>query len=134
MIVQLIQGFFFQDRQRLGLACMPGEGVVAVVRRGIESHMFAGALWQEDNPLQRWIGRTQDKFGVADLFGVNVGKSTLKFAKKYVERDDVIQYTFRRQGQLWIGEWSGDAVGEGTAQCILTEVPETIFAAPTLKS
>ena len=50
--------------------------------------------------------------------------------KKYFERNDIIAYQFKKQGEIWIGEYSGDEVGKGTAKCILTQVSDDIFDSP----
>jgi hypothetical protein len=133
MQTYFIQGLFFEENLGIGLRTEPGEGMVAVIRSGMESQMFAGALWDDPtNALGGWVGQTQDKYGGADITKVFIGPEHLEFMKQYQRSGGLpISYRFRKQGQIWVGEYK-NARMEGKAVCILTEVPETIFLLPEL--
>lgn len=125
----LIHGVFFQDREWLGLDTRPVEGVVAVINRGLCRYQFAGVL--ERYPQGQLVGEVQDAFGEAEVSNVILTETALKFRKKYSKRADYIYYVFTKQPDgTWVGIYTGDVVGSGTARCILTPVSGTFFTPP----
>lgn len=124
----LIQGFFFQERMFLGVKHRAeSEGGVGVfMQPGIMSHMWSGVIWTtEDDKL---TGELLDDFGDSVLTNIEITDDKLSFTKRYHQRGDDIQYTFAKVRKHWVGEYSGDAVGKGTARCILTEPSEEFFS------
>ncbi len=110
----LIQGFYFQRREFLGLAVKPLEGTVAVIREGMFHCMFAGLIWREPNALSwSWRGSMDDSEGLSDLDSIRIEVDELHFDKRYRRRADTIHYEFRLEEDLWVGSFSGDAVGRG---------------------
>jgi len=61
-------------------------------------------------------GLLTDCFGNSVMEGA-MDDSLLVFGKRYVNRIDVINYTFRREGDLWVGEYVGDGVGSDESEC-----------------
>jgi hypothetical protein len=122
--VYLLQGFFFQNREWLGIAMAPIDGAVAVIRRGLCRDMFAGLIWREnDSDLWGWVGEMTDQFGAATLGNIEINPEELRFTKHYLARPGPIDYAFRRDGDLWVGGFNGEVVGEGGATCVLTPAP-----------
>lgn len=128
-MVHLIQGFFFQNFQSLGIAFGP-DGSMTVVRGGLYRFMFAGAIFSETIHSTILVGEMNDCFGESHLFNVVITKDELTFEKKYEHRRDYINYKFQREGNIWVGGYEGLAVGIGGAKCITTEVPAIFFQPP----
>jgi hypothetical protein len=137
--IYLIQGFFFQDQLGIGLGFDDqGGGVVAVVKKVLRRFMFSGVLYRDaESAMQGWVGNITDHYGESSLTRVHLGLDKIRFCKQYDHRKDVIEYILRRssvpdlnkgswEGQ-WVGNYSGQAVGEGTVKCILTEVNSKFF-------
>lgn len=130
MSAHLIQGFFFQDRLMLDIEHR-GEsegGVHVVYRGGACRFMYAGTIWLEPES-SIFMGEMADAFGESDLSEITLGPDELSFSKKYEHRADTIKYSFRRQGSIWVGEYEGEKTGKGRSNCVLTEVPDTLFVA-----
>ncbi len=48
----------------------------------------------------------------------------MRFKKKYDNQNDFIIYDFRKEGNLWIGNYEGEFTGIGGAQCeIYDKIP-----------
>ena len=122
-VAYMVQGFFFQERTLLGIDYVSVDGAVAVVNRSMVRDMFAGLIGQEDDFSDKLTGSLMDRFGPSDLTNIQLDGDKLSFDKTYQRRDDRIRYRFYRDGDLWIGRYSGELVGEGSANCILTEMP-----------
>lgn len=117
----MVQGFFFQEGESLGIAMKPIEGAVAVIRRGMARSMFSGLIWQDDF-LDELTGEMSDPFGSSALEDVTLTDSEFTFVKKYERRTDSIFYRFHPEGDFWVGKYTGERVGRGNANCILTPV------------
>ncbi len=123
---------YFQNQEWLDLALDPREGNVAVVRAGLVGLMYAGFIQQDPEGLPgELIGRMQDHFGQSVLAGIVISDQRMDFVKQYEKTHRIrapIAYVFRmRDGNTWVGEYSGDKVGSGITRCVLTEVDETFF-------
>lgn len=125
-IAYMIQGFFFQRHMQLGIGFKPIEGAVAVFNEVTVRDMFAG-VFGTNEPSDAWSGQLADAFGMSTLSDVELTDTTLSFDKRYDGRDDTIHYEFHLDGNLWVGMYSGDYVGEGQANCIVTPIPERMF-------
>lgn len=126
----LIQGIFFQNKQSLEIAYIGGGvGSTVVVNEELCETIFAGVIWQDrQNVLGGLAGNMMDLSGVSRLALVRVSDTEVRFKKLYYGRDDEILFVFsRREGDVWLGEYSGAAVGNGIARCILTEVSDDFF-------
>jgi hypothetical protein len=125
----LIQGLFFQNRQWLGLGYKPADGVVAVIRNGLCQFMYAGAIWQDPAHVMGGLtGHMLDTFGNSILSDIYIDDGVIRFKKKYDSRPDTIQYVFeKKDGNSWVGEYTGSAVGKGISRCVLTEVSDEFF-------
>jgi hypothetical protein len=122
----LIQGVFFQYRESLGVATKPVEGTVAVVKKCLGQFQFAGVI--ERDPWGVLSGGMNDVFGEAELSDITIVEQTLRFKKKYVDRDYVIQYEFTKQPDgTWSGSYASAATGTGQARCVLTHVNRNFF-------
>ena len=125
----MVQGFFFQERMVLGIGYKPIEGTVAVVNQALVRDMFAGLIWK-DEPWGTWtngLGSLDDAFGVSRLTCVEVTDSEFRFDKQYEDRSYNIHYEFHRDGDLWVGTYISEVVGEGAANCVLTPLPERML-------
>lgn len=123
----MIQGFFFQERTRLGIDYAYVDGPIAIVRQDMVRDMFAGLIGSESEFSDELTGSLMDRFGPSELSDIRLNDDELEFDKTYQRRNDSIRYTFRRDGDLWIGRYQGELVGEGCANCILTAVPNRIL-------
>ncbi|MFA5358529.1 MAG: hypothetical protein WC310_01750 [Patescibacteria group bacterium] len=132
MPVYLIQGFFFQDQERLGLAMSSeAKGAVAVVNSGLCRFMYAGVIYPAENETaNEYVGQMFDHFGDAALSDIKLSADQLEFVKKYNHRNDLIDYIFLKRNGIWVGSYSGSVVGQGSAKCVITEVPQDFFQPP----
>lgn len=125
----LVQGFFFQHREYLGIGMRPGEGAVALIKSGVFRDMFAGMIHREEWLFGDWAGQLSDPVGQSVLTNVRLDDSRFSFDKQYDRRSDIIHYTFSPapEGNFWVGGYEGDLVGKGSANCILTPIPEQLL-------
>ena len=119
-----------------------GEGVVGIISNDLCKFMFSGVIFPPANKMSMssmdkngvvYYGLTGfliDHFGESLLHGVRISSEELTFQKEYVLRHDRIEYKFNRQGDLWVGGYTGPAVGIGGAKCIITEVRDDFFVPP----
>ena len=61
-------------------------------------------------------GQLIDMWGSSSIEG-EMTDDRLEFSKKYDQRKDVVNYRFKKQGGIWIGEYSGVGTEKGPAQC-----------------
>jgi len=124
-MVYLIQGFFFQNRQWLGLGMSAkGEGVVALFHRGMCRDMFAGIVWED--AAGELVGEMTDRCGKSEISKIALTPDWFRFEKNYDDRiGQPILYTLERWGGVYVGEYSGASTGRGGATCLITEVIET---------
>lgn len=129
----LIQGVFFQSQQVFDIGFRSVEGAVPVLKEGIYSSMFCGAISPCRGDQSELSGSLVDQFGESILTKIELSPTRLEptkfsFTKKYNHRSDLIQYSFETQvGNVWVGKWRGIAVGSGVAKCKLTEVTDLDF-------
>jgi len=127
-----INGVFFQDQEWLSLDCVAIEGNVVVIKRGLCRFIFSGIIEPTEETVLGspvMVGRTMDQFGMAHLTNISLSDDRLSFVKKYDNRKDLILYSFAREDEgLWIGEYDGELTGKGSARCVLTPVPDQMFA------
>lgn len=126
----LLQGFFFQPVNGLAIAFDPKEGPFVIIGKGLVSCMFAGAIWPSaGGDPHELVGVMKDTPGDASLKVLKLTDEYLIFEKVYEHRDDTILYTFQKDAEtgVWYGGYTGDAVGEGQAWCVLTPIPKAQF-------
>lgn len=131
-MAHLIQGFFFQKQRQLRIVHQSeiSGGVGTIINEGLYRCMYSGVIFPNPRNEQELIGEMLDCFGESKLFDMKITLNEASFAKKYCNRNDIIHYKFRRESELWVGEYSGSVVGEGVAKCIITEVPDSLFLPP----
>jgi hypothetical protein len=124
-----IQGVFYQNSEGLDVACKPGEGMVAVIRKALYQYTYAGFIWKEkENLMGELVGDMQDYYGLSNLSTIHVSDRQISFIKKYHDRKDWISYVFtKKDGNTWVGQYDGSETGKGVTRCILTEVNEDFF-------
>jgi hypothetical protein len=74
-------------------------------------------------------GQLVDCWGQADIlnFGL-LDKDTLEFNKKYIGRQSVINYKYRKiKGDIWVGEYNGEYTGKGETQCKINLIDNDAF-------
>ena len=94
--------------------------------------MYHGIIYQEDPPaslLRQLVGTMGDHYGSSRLTNVVYNPDhSLVFTKQYDHRRDTINYEFKRnENGLWLGTYTGTAVGNGISACVLTEVNPLMF-------
>ena len=66
------------------------------------------------------IGWLMDQFGQAVISNVNMTEDSLRFCKKYEDRDDLVIYEFKKaEKDCWTGYYCGSAVGQGLSDCVI---------------
>lgn len=128
----LIQGFFFQNISQLSFYdnWSSPDGFSVFIKSGLFKFMYAGIIFTNPEAKTELIGEMSDHFGKSKLFEIIVTDKVATFIKKYDCRNDLIKYCFKRDGNIWTGEYSGKATGKGGAKCIITEVPKDLFLPP----
>ena len=137
----LIQGLFYQNKMGLYVEHSSRTGSLGpriMIHENLNQYMYAGAMWLDpDARVQILVGIVYDVFGHALLSNIEMSKEAFSFTKSYASRplphqdeeQPPINYSFRiRDGQSWVGEYSGRDTGTGVTRCILTEVPEDFFS------
>ena len=75
---------------------------------------------EEDNSLE---GKLYDAYGESLIKGnLNFAKGIMNFDKTYRKKGRLIGYKFRKQGEIWIGEYDGERTSKGEAMCEIFEV------------
>lgn len=129
--VLLVQGFFFQDLGGIRIAYYPSVGSVAIFQSELIQTMFAGVL-SIDERSDFWAGSMMDHYGLSDISDGVLVDDSFSFDKKYRDRNDVISYKFRREGDLWVGGYFGTLTGSGDARCVVTPSHEGLFEHPRM--
>lgn len=128
-LLYAIQGVFFQQTWRLGTAIDPEIGIRATIGAQLEFTMFH-ALLGKDEGDEHFSGTMNDRYGTAAITNFVLTDIKMSFSKKYLQRNDVINYEFTEQKDgIWYGTYSGGAVGTGTAKCLVNAVDES-FVSP----
>lgn len=118
----LITGFFFQNSLTLGVG-MTTDGAGVFVRDMTLRTMFSGVIAHFGGGML--VGKMTDHYGESELFDVVLGPKALWFTKRYVHRDDLVLYKFKKGvDDVWRGTYNGRSTGKGEAHCVLTVVPE----------
>jgi len=129
--IYLIQGFFFQDHQWLKLGYDHSGEMSVFVQEGLGRFMFSGVMYPDENSVMGDLaGQMVDQIGDSMLTEGRILPDQVKFVKSYLRIPGEIRYEFEKQGDIWIGRYSGERSGEGGATCIITEVTEEIFRPP----
>lgn len=126
----IISGVFFQNQQWIGLAMRPVDGLVPIIESGLIRSCFSGMILE--TPPGVYVGGIFDHYGESEIFDIEfcgIGSQRLSFTKKYRQRPDSIKYTFTKKDDsgIFVGEFSGELVGSGTAKCVLTEVSDNFL-------
>lgn len=117
----LLHGVFFQENF--------GHIPIPVINQKLFQGFYSGVIIKREI-LSGHEGSMCDQFGYSELSEIEIGESQVKFTKAYVHRKDLIYYSFRlKEGNIWIGEYTGKATGTGISCCTLMEVPD-IFLDP----
>src|SRR3990167_2427899 len=93
MVIYLIQGVFFQDREILDYAPFTGPVVVSLLAK----EMFVGVLeLNTETPALPTTGFIIDRYDEADLTEIVIDGNLLSFTKKYRNRGhhDTIRCTY----------------------------------------
>lgn len=122
----MIQGFFFQEGTYFDTAIVAIEGAVVVVRESMFRDLFSGLFGPSESG--EWTGTMLDSCGRSSLTNVWISPNHFGYDKRYEHRTDVVNYDFRlHENGLWVGSYSGDAVGTGQATCILTPITKQML-------
>jgi hypothetical protein len=91
--------------------------------------MYAGGFGPSRNDPDILAGNMTDQAGESELSDIRLTEAELSFTKKYRYRDDLIEYTFRKQPDgTWKGIYSGPACGVGQSRCVLAQVADEFLA------
>jgi hypothetical protein len=95
-----------------------------------ENCLFTGHLTcQNDGSFN---GELYDTWGDSKIEGMQ-NEEEMSFRKEYNRRGDLIFYSFKKEGDIWIGSFKGSITGVGEAQCeIYDEKPRADWNARVL--
>lgn len=85
-----------------------------ILQPGYPNCLFDGDLVFKDE--RAFQGRLSDKWGLSQIEGT-LSEEELEFRKRYDHKNSPILYSFRKEGDLWIGSYIGETTGVGGAQC-----------------
>ena len=122
----LIHGIFFQNNLMLGIGFDSEIGERAEIKQATFRTMFAGVIKFTDN-FYEGVGALSDHYGPSVLTDVSLEETIIRFDKKYERRGDIISYELKKDGDIWIGSYSGQAVGIGAVKCLLIPISEDFF-------
>ena len=92
-----------------------------IIQPFYENCLFEGEIVCQENGS--FDGRLSDTWGESRIVGmINESAGEMDFRKKYNHRQDLIFYSFKKQGSLWLGSYTGVDTGPGGAQCEIYEV------------
>ena len=125
----LINGFFYQKKRFLDVAVQSEVegGAAAFINSQLFRTMFAGIIYPDPDNQNFLIGQIMDHYGESFLNNVKLSEIELEFEKCYSHRCDTIKYEFTLNNGIYMGRYSGEAVGGGEARCIITPAPENFF-------
>lgn len=115
-MVRLIQGFFYYE---WFIHQTVAEDEAKIVNPKGRRHMYLGVIFPSRSCETELVGKMFDHFGESRLFDIKITRTKMRFVKQYNLRDDTINYSFRREGKLWIGEYSGAHAGRGDTRCVI---------------
>ncbi len=122
----LVQGVFFQRGVSFGLAEKEGIGLAATIKNTLNYAVFTGVIF-EDKESGELTGTMQDRFGYSDLSEIKITETEFSYCKKYINRNDLIFYSFTQEDDKWVGDYQGEATGSGQSNCLLIEVDPSFF-------
>lgn len=87
--------------------------------------IFVGNDLQHNEDDNRLVGKLDDYYGPSKIEGtLNLSRGEMKFNKIYRGTRPVINYEFEKQGDLWVGKYSGkDTMGETMCEIFGVEEP-----------
>ena len=135
----LIQGCSFQNCAELAIG-FHSEGVATAVPLGKFNMrwLYSGAIYPVvpgDDMSGELAGELSDVYGLSVLSEIKIAPGTIEFNQKYIGRFDLIHYEFELKpvdsdghGTYWAGHYSGQLLGRGISNCIITDVPDDFFS------
>jgi hypothetical protein len=74
-------------------------------------------------------GQLVDTWGESEILNFGfMDDNLLKFDKKYIKRDDIIHYEFKKNKKgIWEGIYDGSATGRGLTHCITSLADKDAF-------
>ncbi|HVZ75694.1 MAG TPA: hypothetical protein VG934_00235 [Candidatus Paceibacterota bacterium] len=129
-------GFFYQQQTWFDTAFVGDEGLTPIVREGLITSMYAGAIFHRDHDERKeLVGAMSDEFGRSELRDITLTDTDLQFTKHYKTHE--IQYILKKgEDNTWVGEFSFRSIpsrvkvrlkGKGSTRCILTQVDWGLF-------
>ncbi|MBI3589088.1 MAG: hypothetical protein HY093_01585 [Candidatus Liptonbacteria bacterium] len=127
----LIQGYAFKKQlDMVGVRVDPEEGKVPDIRMTVRGDMFYGVIHPDEEDPDELTGWMEDEvLGQSNLSEVMIAADKVEFERHFGKRRDVISYEFHLVGGVWLGKYTGDEIGTGVCQCVLTEVDIEFFKA-----
>jgi hypothetical protein len=122
--ILFVHGIFFQPTFNFGIVLNPQIGEMAAIIPVINQAAYGGMILFEEDKTEGGVGELQDYYGKSELTNAILTPSDFSFTKRYVRRSDLITYTFKKVGTIWVGSYSGSATGKGGSRCILTPIEE----------
>lgn len=92
--------------------------------------MYAGVIFPDVEGAEgKLVGRMFDECGYSELSNVVETDDEFRYTKRYQHREDFIHYSFRfdQVSRTWIGQYDGEAVGNGVSRCIITPISKDFF-------
>lgn len=133
---RLIQGIFFQDPDEPIELVELGQNKRLLLRATVGQYMFCGSIWEDPDEPGVLTGCLQDAFGISILSQITITPELVRYRKRYEKRRDEILYTFdQRDGDSWVGTYSGAQTGRGITRCWLRDIPDDhLYADPLMQT
>lgn len=126
----LVAGSFFEWQEAIDLEHSINTGELWA-RAALTSSLYVGVICDDpditESGVPILVGNMADEYGESKISDITLTDTEFKFSKKYAGRKDTIFYTFQKDGEKWVGEYSGTNVGKGLSRCVLTLIPDDFF-------
>lgn len=128
--IYFIEGIFFQVGDIYSKGHNPGTLCLEIIQDSLTHCIYHGIVFSIDYHERFFEGCMVDLFGKSVITDFEISINELKFKKKYAEKP-IINYSFnKKEGNIWIGEFSGEHCGLGDSKCIITQFEKSFFSLP----
>ena len=105
-------------------------GLISHSPSGMSCVAFGGYFRYDVESKKICDGQLVDLWGESEILNFGfMDDSVLEFCKKYIRRNDIINYKYKKNEKgVWEGEYFGEATGKGITQCITSLVDKDAFA------
>lgn len=122
-------GVFWQEVAGVDVGFLPIKGAAALVRKGVASFPFMGAIHRDHQGLS---GTMLDQHGPSELRSIRLAEGSLHFSKRYEHHGFNplfgVEYDLEQQSDgTWFGGYRTANGAWGPSRCFLQEADHALF-------